>query len=403
MKIDKRRKEKLDVSAFSSAKFAKDSVPIVPSVENKSMPIFLCFLLSVFFIGVTGMSQTGCAELVSQSSQPTEKIGIQLHGFSPDNRFLSFDLFRGMSCFASLLDLHSGEVTKIIPPDPDEWWTSGSFSPSGKYLAFTVKRKSEKLHWSQLGIYDISKGTLKTLTHTQSFKAFPSFSPDEKRLIYSKPERERESGKTRYGGWDIYELDIASGQERQLTNYKFYMIGRPFYMPDGKRFIFSGDGGSNFEGKTKIEPYTYKDYSKNQDAKKAYKEKYKDNTIFILGEENAELLHPAFTNGPWTNGPNISIEGKRIIYQARSDEMDRAAGEKIGGYTYDIFMLENSQHRRLTKLKKSLGGYTMSPDGSLIAYTSKPEKDGETQLWLLDIEKDETKRVEIALIDLFTD
>ncbi|MFH0785590.1 MAG: hypothetical protein V2B20_27095 [Pseudomonadota bacterium] len=368
------------------------SVPLVAAMKNKSMPIFLCFLLSVFFIGVTGMSQTGCAELGSQSSQPTEKIGVQLHGFSPDNRFLSFDLFRGMSCFASLMDLHSGEVTKIIPPDPDEWWTSGTFSPSGKYLAFTVKRKSEKLHWSQLGIYDISKGTLKSLTHTQSFKAFPSFSPDEKRLIYSKPERERESGKTRYGGWDIYELDIASGQERQLTNYKFYMIGRPFYMPDGKRFIFSGWGRSNYEGT---------DNKSNPELLKAYQKKHKDNTIFILGEENAEL-HPAFTNGPSTNGPKISRDGKSISYHARSDEMDRAAGEKIGGYTYDIFMLENGKHRRLTKLKKSLDDYTMSPDGSLIAYTSKPEKDGEIELWLLDVEKDETKRVEIALKEFFT-
>lgn len=334
-------------------------------------------------------SQANIFQWISdQSSPPVKKKEMGLNGFSPDNRLLSFDFCRDKKCFPGLLNLHSGEITKIIPPDPDEWWSSGVFSPSGKYLAFAVKRHSENSHWSQLGLYDMSTHAMKILTHTESFKEFPSFSPDEKRLIYAQANKERTSGKTRFSHWDIYELNIKSGQERGLTDYQFFLIGQPWYLPDGKQFIFSGEAPRSFEGKVGMDAYY------------AYEKKYKESRIFILGQENTEL-QPAFINGPLTDGPNISRDGKRIIYHARSDEMDRATGEKIGGSTYDIFMLEDGQHRRLTKLKYSFRSVTTSPDGSLIAYTSALERNGEPHLWLLDIARNESKEIEIAPEELF--
>lgn len=334
-------------------------------------------------------SQANIFEWISdKSSPPVEKKEMRLNSFSPDNRLLSFDFCRDKKCFPGLLDLHSGEITKIIPPDPDEWWSSGVFSPSGKYLAFAVKRDSENSHWSQLGLYDMSTHAMKILTYTESFKEFPSFSPDEKRLIYAQANKERTSGKTRFSHWDIYELDIDNGQERGLTDYQFFLIGRPFYLPDGRHFIFSGEAPHSFEGKT------------GMDAFYAYEKKYQGNIIFIFGQENTEL-QPALINGPLTDGPKISRDGKRIIYHARSDEMDRATGEKIGGFTYDLFMLEDGHHRRLTKLKYSLRSFTTSPDGSLIAYTSDPKENGEIHLWLLDIARNETREIEIATDVLF--
>jgi Tol biopolymer transport system component len=359
--------------------------------ENKSVPIFagkwviisilfsLSFILFLFF----GLRQSISGPT---STQQIEKNKISLNGFSSDNRLLSFDFCHNQECHPVLLDLHSGKISKILPPDPDEWWSSGRFSPNDKSLAFVVKRFSENSRLSQLGLYDISTQTLKIHTRSQSFKEFPSFSPDEKRLIFAQSNRERASGKTRFSDWDIFELDIETGQERQLTNYQFFAVDRPYYLPDGKHFIFAGEGLKRFNGKT------------GADAYHAYLDQFKNNTIFIIGPyENSELC-PALTYGPLTDGPKISKDGKRIAYHGRSEHLNREAGDfSLGGFTFDIFMMENGQHRRLTNLKHSLRDYTMSPDGNWIAYTSGPREGGELQLWLLDINQNERKQIEIAI------
>lgn len=359
----------------------------------------------VFAIGLVLLVYAVCFQstthqwIFGPSTQPVKKKDLRINGFSPDNRLLSFDFCPDSDCFAGLLNLQSGEVAKILPPNSDERWSSGRFSPSGKYLAFAVKRASEKYRWSQLGLYDISANTMKILTHTESFREWPSFSPDGKRLIFAQANRERESGKTRFSDWDIYELEIESGKERRLTDFQFFLIGHPSYLPDGKHFIFSGEGPNRHEGKTGVK--TGEDYDKVQEANKAYKDKYQDNRIFILRPEDTEL-HPAFTNGPMTIGPDISRDGKRIVYMARSDDMDRAAGETVYGFTFDIFMLADGRHHRLTKLQRSLPNFTISPEGSLVAYSSSPlVGNGEISLWLLDISQDQPKQTEIATGDFF--
>lgn len=356
--------------------------------------VIICILFSLSFILLlfSGLRQSIFGPT---STQQVEKIKISLNGFSSDNRLLSFDFCRNQKCHPVLMDLHSGEISKIVPPDSDEWWSSGRFSPNDKRLAFVVKRFSENSRLSQLGLYDISTKMLKIHTRSQSLKEFPSFSPDEKRLIFAQSNRERASGHTRFSDWDIFELDIETGQERQLTDYQFFSIGKPYYLSDGKNFIFSGEAPTRAEGKTGIT--TSEDLDKVQRARKDYERKYQDNTIFILGPFENPELRPAFTNGPLTNGPEISRDGKRIAYHGRSEHLNREAGDfSTGGFTFDIFMLENGQHRRLTNLKHSLRDYTMSPDGSLIAYTSGPREGGELQLWLLDIVQNERKQIEIA-------
>jgi len=329
--------------------------------------------------------------------QSTEKFNIQLNGFSPDNHFLSFDFYSGPTHYATLLDLHSGEFSKIVPPDPDEGWIDGYFSPSGKFLAFAVTRKSENFRWANLGLFDISTGTLKILSHTQTQKGYPSFSPDEKRLIYAQANRERESGRTKFAAWDIYELDIDSGQSRQLTDYEFFSIGQPFYLPDGKRFIFSGEAPTySTSSQHSHGVRTLKDYENTRHDRDEYEKQYQENTIFILGQEAMEL-RPILINGQYTVSPGISKDGKRIAYVARSNHLDKEAGlPPTRGFGYDIFILEDGHHRRLTKLKTYLHGMKMSSDGSLIAFVSDPERNGENQLWILDVPRNRLKRIEIA-------
>jgi len=321
------------------------------------------------------------------------KTTFRLRSFSPDNNILSLDYCQdGSCCEPMLLDLHSGEGVTISSQDTDQRLSSGTYSPDGKYLVFVVKRKSEEYRWSQLGLYDVSTKSLKILTQTQSLKSVPSFSPDCKKIIYASPARERKSGKTTHSRWDIYELDTVTGNERQLTHYEFFMIGRPFYMPDGKQFIFSGDSPHYFQDKVGME------------AAKAYRALFQDNRIFIM-ERGVNELKPAFINGPLTEDPQITRDGSRIAYIARSSEMNRAAEQQTRGYSYDIFTFDQGTHSRWTNIdlvddnmsdRWMYHDYVMSLDGSLFAYSIENLKNRELKLWLMDINEKTNKQITIS-------
>lgn len=328
---------------------------------------------------------TSCNDIIAIKTHPKKKTTqLQLNGFSPDGKNLSFDKCRKHKCEPTILEIDTGKLIKFNIQDKDLWLSSGRFSPDGGYIVFVVKRKSEKYRWSQLGKYDLTKHSLKILTKSKSYKAFPSFSPDGSKIIYASPGRERKRGATRHSRWDIYELEIQSGKEQQLTHYEFFLIGRPFYMPDGKQFIYSGDSPRFFNKKVGME------------AIKEFKSSYRGNSIFRNGP-GIETLKPVFMNGPLTMSPGITYDGAKISYIARSDEMNRADGIQTYGYKYDIFIFENGKHSRVTNLASTfrLDDYVMSSDGKLIAYTSETKKKGTIRLWLIDLENDQKMEINL--------
>ena len=56
----------------------------------------------------------------------------------------------------------------------------------------------------------------------------PSYAPDGQRLAYAS---------RRDNNWDIYLLDLSSGQETRLTDEAHY-DGRPVWHPDGQQLVF---------------------------------------------------------------------------------------------------------------------------------------------------------------------
>lgn len=346
-------------------------------------PISLVLRLVLLAGAIVQIAYSPSSSGVTQNSafQKEERVDYWINGFSPDNRHLSLDVCSKSDCRAVLLEWQSGKFSRVDSSDSDEVLSSGRFSPSGKYMVFTVKRKSEGEYTSQFGLYNLEKRTLRIITNTSSYKNFASFSPDEKRLIYMQADRERASGKTRHAGWDVYELFIDSARQHRLTNYGFHLAVNPAYFPDGKTFIFSGEGPSRFSSKT------------GQNAIDAYRSAYQRNTVFIHSPEATEL-RPAFTNGNHSNGASISRNGRRIAYIAITNDLDSLKG---GRFNYDIFMLEDGQHRRLTKLGTFLYGMELSADGSLIAFVSDPTRKHVRQLFVMSVANGKPTRIELRL------
>jgi len=132
-----------------------------------------------------------------------------------------------------------------------------SFSPDGKKIVFlgahdehgdnrniyVMNADGSEIH--QITDFDFT-GQKKGDLETSNFVKAPSFSPDGKRIIYAKSRLKREKAYPLRGtmdtAWNVYEVEVATGKERRLTNYDFSEMSWPYYMPDGKRFYFPRKG-----------------------------------------------------------------------------------------------------------------------------------------------------------------
>ncbi len=320
------------------------------------------------FVAVCFALLVGCSDSVSEVQYKQFALG----GFSPDASRLSLTYCTSQppACRFGLLGLGDGAFAEIIPKDQDQVYEPGGFSPDGKKLAVTVRRNSEAGRFAQIGILDIDTQSLAVLTKSPSFKSSPSFSHDGKKIIFSQANRERESGKTRFSGWDVYELKIDGAKQHRLTSLEFFQITPPAYLPDDQRFIFSGDG-----------PHAYVSPS-GQTGHEAYRAQFRENSIFLLNPDDTARLIPMLSNGPFSDFPAISRDGSKIVYRARTDEMD---GTRLG-WTYDLFMFDGSNHRRLTQLYGMAIDAVLSPDGKLVALVAEPRRSQRTrELKLLNV------------------
>jgi len=292
-------------------------------------------------------------------------------GFSPDSQKLYLEyLDADQKVKIGWMDLSTKQVSLFVPLDTPDSFASPSSSSDGKQLAIVIKAAASDFEKSQIGVLDLEKNVYRAITTSDSFKQFPSFSRDGKKIIYAQANRRRESGKTRFSRWDIYEVDVNTGIERRLTDFCFFAVSPPFYLEDGERFVFSGGP-----------PFCNYPSRSNPDYK-AYNKKYKGNDIFMcrVGEESP--LEPLFQNGEDSSSAFLTRNGK-IFFQSRTNEMD---GIK-GNYNFDIFEYENGVIRRLTNLKTYLWGFVVSPRGDLVAYSSDEKRNRKTKHWMMKVKE----------------
>ena len=362
--------------------------------RKKAQPIFGRSLIAgLLLIFISLVLVCGC----SNDSSDDFHEGIISPRFSTDNKKIIFGYCSGTKKDAKC-DLVTYEIAtqKIYRFNLTGNESHGSpvYSPDGKRIAFASGNNDNE---SNIYLADADGRSARQLTNTKvseaaayindtnlRFDSMPSFSPDGNRVIFMRAAVRRErafplSGKM-ISHWDAYEVDIKTGIERRLTNYAFYAMSKPSYLPDGKRFIFSATGPKTIPGQA---PF-------NADE---YKKRYKDNHIFIMdGERN--LLQPAFVNGWYSTDPSIAKDGT-ILFSSVTNEMD---GLPKDPYNYDLFIYKNGQIKRITKMAAYMKESFISRDGScaiFLADTNKPRNLMLVTLWIVNT--DGTGLMEIQL------
>ena len=302
----------------------------------------MCWVLLCIFI------LAACTDKHSQEEYKNFVLG----GFSPDSSKLALSYCTTQSvCKTGFFDIRQKDFTEITPKDPDHFYIPGGFSPDGTYLAITIQRNSDNSRDTQVALLKLATGEITELTNSHGHRSGPSFSHDGKKLIFARSNWERVSGKTRFSHWDIYEIDIATREERRLTAFQFFQYSSPFYLPDDQHFIFSGEGPIEY-----VSPTGEKGYN-------GYKSQFHDNLIFVLSPSGEKSLTPFFTNGDSSDFPTISADGSKVVYRARSDKLDPFRP----GFTYDLFLFDGKEHKRLTKLDGIIEDTVLSSNGSMSA------------------------------------
>lgn len=308
---------------------------------------------------------------------------VRLGGFSPDGSKLSMKYCTAESvCKFGYVDLQKRLFVELLPSEEDQVWSPGGFSPDGLSIAVAVLRQSENGRFSQIGIVPINTSHLTQLTNGEVYKTAPAFSHDGKKIIFAQANRERKSGATRFADWDIYEILADGRNERRLTAYNFYQTSPPAYLPGDEQFIFSGDS-----------PRTYK--STSGEGHLAYKKEHQDNGIFLLPLDQALLqLKPYFSNGEFSDYPNISVDGSRILYRARTDKADGIKTKFI----YDLFLYDGKIHRRMTRMGGQVSESVLSPKGDLAAFVAENyDQPRKFTIYLLDIASGQTDKLNFTV------
>ena len=221
-----------------------------------------------------------------------------------------------------------------------------SVDPSGKWIAFSSTRHSEK---SELYLQRVDGTSVTQLTSDVSDNAQPCFSPDGKSIAFCS---------TRAGSWDLYTMDLDGRNVVQVTSGPSQDM-HPSFSPDGTRLVYSSIGGRS--GQWELW------------------------TVTLASHERKMIGYGLFPT--WS--PDKGVD--RIAFQR---------ARQRGSRWFSLWTLElaDSEARKVTEVAVSSNAAIISPswspDGKRLAFatvvdpaqTNKGKPRGQQDVWVVDSE-----------------
>ncbi|MHB8138697.1 MAG: TolB family protein [Smithellaceae bacterium] len=282
------------------------------------------------------------------------KDSIANLSFNHDGKKVVFDRCRNEGCQIQVYDLESGELAAYQSPENGRW-TMGKYSYDGKRITFSVIPIKPKggldLGEMQIAVMDADGKNYRKVTTGPGAKLYPIFSHNGKKILYACAARIREKGGTPAAQYDAWEVNLETGQQTQLTFFKYYYMSNLTYFPDDERFIYFGENPSVFEG-------AYADQS-------AFR-----NKLGELGRQGKGIHYVVVMKGkelipnPYKFPPNVqpekpllSKDGSILIY-----EKSMSAGK--------FFLYSPDGNHKLVGEGGSVNSAAISPDGESLAMIS---------------------------------
>lgn len=187
---------------------------------------------------------------------------------------------------------------------------------------------------SEIYLMDIEGGNVVQLTHNTATDSDPSWSPDGKKIVFTS---------NRDGNENVYIMDANGKNQRELTKYRLSDYG-PSWSPDGKRIAYT-----------------------------SYRHKNID--IYIMDADGKNSRRLTYSPGE-DSSPSWSSDGKKIVFESMRE-----------GYS-EIYTMDNEGEniKRLTHNNVMDIEPSWSPDGKTIAFTSQREGDIVSKIYLMGID-----------------
>jgi Tol biopolymer transport system component len=171
-------------------------------------------------------------------------------------------------------DRSTDKLYRYIFRDEREQIIGGRYAPESTHIILTFvpldDKKNQLMEDMQVAIINQDGTGFRQITTSKGVKVGQAISYDEKTFVYFKG-KERKSGKTLASDFDLFKIDLMTGKETQLTNLSFYGVSKPYFAPDGKNVIFTGES-----------PLRLPQGGNSRQFQDEYKKKYGDNIILLL-------------------------------------------------------------------------------------------------------------------------
>lgn len=212
-------------------------------------------------------------------------------------------------------------ITRIVDDEARNFHVR--LSPDGSRIAFDSDRGGVR------GIYVANAdGQNVRRVSPEGFAAVPTWSPDGSTLAFVRAKSDRPEE-----AWNVWTLDLGSGELTQVTSHRYGQAWGGSWFPDGDRLAYS----------------------------------HEDRLVIRDLESGDERVFRTPKKGRRIRTPAVSPDGRRVMFQVHRD----------GAW---LLELGDGSMRRVLE-DPTAEEYTWSPDGRRLAYHSR--RSGTWAVWVM--------------------
>lgn len=219
---------------------------VVAQVRVPELPLRVALMLDDAYSAERERPTEQTILVVSESGQSREYLRgsglseIERLVWSPQLRHLAITGVAGGVAGLFVLELASGELTRLTPRDQDHWvvyWPRPTWSPDGSRIAITVHIGDIDHAYEHVGtevlIADIGTAKSQRLTSNTEMDEHGSWSPDGTRLLLRSAVLTHFTQHANFDAERLVALDVSTGEAVEYTHRGFVLDA--LWSPDGSR------------------------------------------------------------------------------------------------------------------------------------------------------------------------
>jgi len=157
--------------------------------------------------------------------------------WSPDGSKFAISIFKGGINRMLVISIPDGKLLESLPMGKAEEFSNLSWSPDGRKIVFQGMSEGQE----DLYLYDLNLKKVIQLTNDNFSEIQPSFSRDNKKIIFSSDRTTYDQTKSQKITFNLAELDLASGKITDIKLFNGANNLNPQYSADGKQIYFLSD------------------------------------------------------------------------------------------------------------------------------------------------------------------